>query len=96
MSFKRNIESIVIVTIFHIVNYLGLSFEVEKFDGCIDIDLWRDEVNDNQSSLHKNFKVWAILAPEKKIAGEAGFGKLLQNQQMEMLILSPAVGLFSP
>ena len=38
---------------------------MEKFDGCIDIDLWRDEVNDNQSGLHKSLKVWAILAPEE-------------------------------
>ena len=72
MSFKRNIESVVIVTICHIVNSLGLSFELEKFDGRIDIDLWRDEVNDNQSSLHKNFKVWAILAPEEKLPVERG------------------------
>ena len=72
MRFKRNIESVVIVTICHIVNSLGLSFEVEKFDGYVDIDLWRDEVNDNQSGLHNSFKVWAILAPEKKLPVERG------------------------
>ena len=70
MRFKRNIESVVIVTICHIVNSLGLSFEVEKFDGYVDIDLWRDEVNDNQSGLHKSLKVWAILAPKEKLSVE--------------------------
>ena len=72
MRFKRNIESVVIVTICHIVNSLGLSFEVEKFDGYVDIDLWRDEVNDNQSGLHKSLKVWAILALEEKLPVEQG------------------------
>ena len=72
MRFKRNIESVVIVTICHIVNSLGLSFEVEKFDGYVDFDLWRDEVNDNQSGLHNSFKVWAILAPEEKLPVERG------------------------